>query len=484
VPDTTLTSPASTPNERTDTLRLSGLRRQLRRITARTAIVAGLLTVIVGGGGALRWHVADGRPGAASPDQHAYVQLARDIRAHHSYGDSGMKQPFHWAPGAPVLFAAADVLSGHPASGKIDQRAARRAEAIVGTGTLLAVFALAALIAGAWAGLAAAAVAALYPPLIHATAFLLTEPFGAFAITAALAVMVWAWRRRAPWAFVLAGVSLGLACLVRADVALAAIVLPLAAGGLLARRYGWRCGAERACAMLLGSAAMIVPWSAYASTTAGHFIPITDGGAGTLFVATYLPGHGTIFGLKHALVNDVHRAYPYTRKMPTFRIPEGLYLDAVAHRHPNVSREGALRKEVLHNLRVYALGSPLDFASMMISKFWRMWTQYYRGTHRGSVNSTLWAHRAIVALALLGALLGLGLRRRSTLGLVLLAILVTTALDVFFVAEPRHAFRLLPSLIAAGVGGWALLLSGRLSGRRARAPAPARPSPPEARSAA
>jgi hypothetical protein len=484
VPTSPTTLPAQAPASGGRlTLPLPGFLGGARSLTERSLVVALLLCAIVAVGAIARFEVAGDRPGAASADQRSYVRLAGDLRAYGSYGDSSMHQPFHWAPGAPAVFAVADALSGHSVHGRpeINQRAALHAEAVVGTGTILAAFALAVLLAGAWAGLLAALVVALYPPLIDSTAYLLSEPLGAFAITAALATVVWAWRRRAPWAFAVAGGALGLACLVRADVLLAALLLPLLGGVLLGRRHGWRRGASRACAMLLGSAAMIVPWSAYASTTAGHFIPITDGGAGTLFVATYLPGHGTIFGLKRALAAEVHRAHPYTRKEREFRIPEALVLDTVAARHPNLPREAALRKEALHNLRVYALGRPLSFASMVVSKLWRMWSEYYRGTHRPEHTSTLWEHRVIVGLALIGLLAGLIVRKRRALGLVLFAIVVTTALDVFFVAEPRHAFRLLPALVAGGAAGWWLLLSGRRAG--ARAPAPP-PSPPEARSAA
>ena len=482
LPTTTVHSQAPAASGGRLTLPLPAFLGGARGLQARTLAIALLLTTIVIVGAIARFDVANGRPGAESADQASYVRLAGDLRAYGSYGDSSLHQPFHWAPGAPVLFAAADALSGHDVHGvpRIDQRAALRAEAVVGTGTILAAFALAALLGGAWAGLLAALVVALYPPLIHSTAYLLSEPLGAFAITTALATFVWAWRRRASWAFSVAGAAIGLACLVRADVALAALLLPLLGGLLIGRRYGWRRGASRACAMLLGSAAMIAPWSTYASTSAGHFIPITDGSAGTLYVATYLPGHGTIFGLKHALAAEVHRAHPSTRKIPDSKIPEGLILDTVAARHPNLPREGALRKEALHNLRVYALGRPWAFTKMVVSKLWRMWSEYYRGTHRPMVTSTLWEHRAIVALALIGLLAGLIVRRSRAIGLVLFAIVMTTALDVFFVAEPRHAFRLLPALVAAGAAGWALLISGRRAGAP---PPPAPPSPSAARSA-
>lgn len=487
----TVTTPPPAPDGAL-TLPLPAFLGGARPVPLRALLVGVLLAAIVVVGAIARFETAGDRAGAASADQRAYVRLAGDLRAYGSYGDSSMHQPFHWAPGAPALFAAADLISGHDVHGRphIDQRAARYAEAVIGTGTIIAAFVLATLLGGAWGGLLAAVVVALYPPLIDSTSYLVSEPFGAFAITASLATLIWAWRRRAPWSFAIAGAAFGLACLVRADVLLAAVLLPLLCGVLLWRRHGFQCGAARACAMLLGTAAMVVPWSAYASTSAGHFIPVTDGGAGTLYVATYLPGNGTIFGLKNKMVDEVHRAHPYTRKTPGFKIPEGLYLDVVAARHPNLPREGALRKEALHNLRKYALGQPLSFASMIVSKLWRMWSEYYRGTHRPEHSSTLWEHRVIVGLALIGLLIGLVLRRPKALGIVLFAILVTTALDVFFVAEPRHAFRLLPSLVAGGAAGWALLLgvSGRrpASGLRPRAPGPpaqARPpSPPAARS--
>lgn len=478
---TSVTTPPPAPSGAL-TLPLPGFLGGARSVPLRALLVAVLLLAIVVVGAVARFETAGGRPGAASADQRSYVRLAGDLRAYGSYGDSSTHQPFHWAPGAPALFAAADILSGHDVHGRphIDQRAALYAQAAVGTGTIIAAFALAALIGGAWGGLLAAVVVALYPPLINSTAYLVSEPFGAFMITTSLATLIWAWRRRAPWAFAIAGAAFGLTCLVRADVLLAAVLLPLLCGALLWRRHGWECGAARACAMLLGTAAIVIPWSAYASERAGHFIPITDGGAGTLYVATYLPGHGTIFGLKRALAAEVHKAHPYTRHTPEYKIPEGLVLDVVAARHPNLPREASLRKAALHNLSKYALGQPLSFAGMVFSKLWRMWSEYYRGTHRPQRASTLWEHRVIVGLALIGLLAALIVRRRRPLAIVLFAILVTTALDVFFVAEPRHAFRLLPSLVAAGAAGWALLISGRRGASRAQAPPT---SPPAARSA-
>jgi 4-amino-4-deoxy-L-arabinose transferase-like glycosyltransferase len=433
--------------------------RLRERASRRTIVIALLLAVVVAPAAVLRVEAADDRPGQASADERAYVRLARDVRAG-AYGDPGFAHPFHWAPGAPVLFALADTVSGDTGSARIDAHAARRAEAVVGVLTVVAAFTLAALIAGAWAGLAAAAVIAFYPPLVGATSQLTSEPLGALAVTAALAAVAWAWSRGRVWGFAAAGVGVGLACLVRADVLPAALVLAPVAGLLHARRGGRRAGLAVGCATLAGVLAVVGPWSAFASRRDRAFVPITDGGASTLFVGTYLPGHGTIFGLKHALAREAVRVHPSIRHRPLFRVPEKLFLDAVAARHPQLSRAAAISAEMHRNLRVYLLGHPAAFARMLAAKVWRMWGFPFQGTFHNAGTTTIWLHRVLVALALVGLLGGL-LRRRSTM-LVLagLALGVTAVVDIAFVAEARHALRLLPALVAAGAAGWALVATG------------------------
>ena len=433
----------------------------------RGVIVAAVLAVVVIAAAALRVEAAGDRPGHASADERAYVRLASDLRATGNYGGPSMAHPLHWAPGAPALFAVADALSGHPLAGRIDTRAARRAQAVVGALTVGAAFALAALIAGAWAGVAAAVAVAFYPPMIEATTQLTSEPLGAFAVTAALAAVAWAWSRGRAAGFAAAGAVMGLACLVRADVLLAALVLAPAVGVLHARRATWRAGARAGCATLLGVLVIVAPWTAFASRRDRHFVPITDGGPTTLFVGTYLPGHGTIFGLKHALAREAMRVHPSIRHKAIFRLREKVFLDAVAARHPRLSRDAAISAELHRNLRVYLLGQPVAFARMLAAKTWRMWAFPFRGTFGRVSAGTLWLHRALVALALGGLLAGLLRRRSAILGLALLTIGVTAALDIAFVAEARHAFRLMPALLAAGAGGWALTAS------RAPAPQPA-----------
>jgi hypothetical protein len=442
----------------------------------RGAVVAALLVLLIVLAAALRLEAAGDRPGQASADERAYVRLAGDLRANGNYGGPTMAHPLHWSPGTPALFALADALTGRAATAGIDLRAARRTQAVVGTLTVAAAFALATLIGGAWPGLAAAAAVAFYPPMVTATAHLTSEPLGALAVTTALVAVAWAWSRARMAGFAGAGAAVGLACLVRADVLLAALVLGPAIGLLHGRRAGWRGGLTAGCATLAGVLAIVGPWSAFASARDRRFVPITDGGTATLFVGTYLPGNGTIFGLKHAMAREAARVHPSSRHTPLFRVPERLFLDAVAARHPKLGRDAAISAELHRNLRVYLLGRPGAFARMVAGKVWRMWGFPYRGTFRRVGTATLWAHRVLVTLALLGLIGGLIRRRAPVLGLALLTVGVTAALDVAFVAEARHAFRLLPALFAAGAGGWALLTS---DARRRAAVSTAQPRSPQ-----
>jgi hypothetical protein len=292
------------------------------RPPGRRLVLGALLVVVVAAALALRVEAAGDRAGHASADERAYVRLAGDLRAGLGYGDPGLAHPLHRAPGAPVLFAAADWAGGHPAAGGIDARAARGAQALVGALTVLVAFALAALLSGLGAGLVTAAVLAVYPPMVAATTHLTSE-------------------------------------------------------------------------------------------------------------------------LRHR---------------PLFRVPEKLFLDAVAARRSGLPRDAAISAELHRNLRVYLLGHPVAFARMLAAKAWRMWAFPYRGTFRQAGATTIWVHRALVALALAGLLGGLFVARSPGLALCLIALGATAAVNLAFVAEARHAFRLIPALLACGAAGWALAL--------------------------
>jgi dolichyl-phosphate-mannose-protein mannosyltransferase len=441
----------------------------------RPAIVAVALGAILVVGGGLRQSESEAHRVRAVADEQAYVELGADLRIDGRYGDPAMHHPFHWAPATPALFAAAEVAGdGDDSTGPVPI-APRSAQVVVGTLAIGAAWALAALLAGPVVGLAAAAAVAFYPPLVGATDRLTSEPLGALTLTVAILALVWAWRgggRR----FAVAGAAFGVACLARADLLVVALLAFALVVALSWRPVGRASALARGGALTLGLALIVAPWIVFASRHTRAVVPITDGGASTLLVATYLPGNGTIFGFKHAFAAQARRVHPSLRHQPAWRITSKEIMDGVAGMRPGLSRDAALRAALRANLRRYVIGRPLAFAGLEARKLWRMWGSYYRGGFRGVHQWIVWLHRVLVALALAGLGAGLWRTRRPELAVALFVVLAATAVNVVFVAEPRHNVRLMPLLLAAGAAGWALYTcSGRSAGysprKRSRASA-------------
>ena len=449
----------------------------MRRLSAAGIPVLLALAAVVALGAGLRAHRAANPPvQVQSADERSYAKLAVGLSRRGTWGDraTGLRRPLHWPPGAPVMFATAQQLfPDAEAEQRLELPAAYWAQALVGTGMVLAVFALGALLAGSAAGLVAAAVMAVYPPLVRSTGELLSEPLGAAALTVAAAALVWGLRRGPPWRLLPAGVLFGLAVLVRADLLFAPFLCAALLGVVLWRREGLRAGLLGAGALAAGALVAIAPWSVYASSRAGELVPVTQGDASALFVGTYLPGDGTTQGLKRELGAEAQRRNPKLRGRSVQAIEATAVLGVVAARHPELDREQAIRKEALRNLDRYALGDPLAFAGMMASKLRRMWLRSSRAGSPVANQGTRAFHTVIVLLSLLGLVAGLVLGGRERLGLAMLAVILgySTVLHAVVVAKPRYNLPLMPLLVAGGVAG-AALAGAQLRARRATRPAP------------
>jgi hypothetical protein len=445
---------------------------RVRRIRARHAVTAAVLVLCVAGGFALRAQAASSPSDHRSADERAYGRIALALSTRGDYGDAEMRDPYQWAPGAPALFALARRLGGGWVHPGFRLQAAFWAQAVVGTLAIAVAFALAALAAGgssapvaaAAAGLAAAAGVALYPPLVASAGSELSEPFGGLLLLAACTAMAAAQRRRRAPRLALCGALLGAAVLTRADLLLA----PLLAAAIAAWRVPLGAHARgrltSAVAVLAASVAVIGPWILAASATENRFVPVSDGGASVLFVGTFLPGGGTLAGLKRELAGETRRRHPFLRNEPAFRIPAVIVLRTVAERHPGVSQRAALRREARRNLRDYALGRPGAFLTMMADKAGRMWLQPTRSTLRTHGRSRARGrivHLVLLGAAVLGLLAGLWRRRHPVLLLAAAIVAYSTLLNALLVAEARHNLPLLPALYAAGAAGWAIALSRR-----------------------
>ena len=418
-------------------------------------------------GGALRARVALEPNARQSADEHSYVNVALGLADRGRYG----KQSLHWPPGAPVAFSVAAKLSGRVERGPVpDIPAAYWVQWLAGTALIPLVFALAVATcreagpriagrrrfgargsfsgtaprrwpwtglatstpaaraplprAGLWAGIVAAVVVATYPPLIDATGDLLSEPLGALWLTAALLAL--ALRRPA-----LGGALLAAAVLTRANLL---VLIPVLAAVLALGRQG-------ALRFAVAALVPVVAWSLHVGA------PVTTGGGSSLFVGTYLPGHGTLPGAKRALKAETLRFAPELRGRHAKDLPGERVIDAVAARRPAIDRDAALRDAALANLATYPREHPGRFAAMVAGKLPRLWLGPARGESRTSTLLRLW-HGLLVLVAFVGIVAG---RNRT-----MLAVLVAfTLFHLLAGAMPRYALPLLPALIATGCAGWA-----------------------------
>jgi 4-amino-4-deoxy-L-arabinose transferase-like glycosyltransferase len=436
---------------------LGGLKRRL------PFILAGLIVLLSFG---LNARVAaDPRSGYQSADERSYGKLAVDLVDKHAYGSAStnMKEPLHWPPGAPVLFAVGYKLFGTAEDKQTyDIRSAYWEQALLTTGTTALAILLAWIVAGPWAGLVGGLIVGTYPPLIGATGDQLSEPLGAFLLIAAFVALALALKRKRLWWYAAAGALFGLTILTRTDL-LPVPFLIAGLGGLIAliRTRSWRV--LIAPALLAGTAAIVLaPWTIYASAREGGFVPVTKGSAAPLFVGTYLPGGGTTIGMKMHLEKQLRNSNPKYATIKTYKIPASAALQLFASKYPDLPRDEALSKEAKKNLIHYSTTQPFAFAKMQWSKAKRMWLFYYRGggVHYISTPMRIW-QVVLVLLAGLGLLAGVIRRRDPLLAAVLLTMAFSTLIHTIVVSQARYNVPLMPSLIAAGVAGAFLALRGR-----------------------
>ena len=209
-------------------------------------------------------------------DATAYHLLANNLADGHGY-----IRPFDFRllrlerPTAeyPPLFPALLALPSFLGAKSVD--AQRVFLCFVGTGTVVLVGLLGRRVRGPLVGLAAAAIAAVYPMLFLDEAVLMAESLFVLLVTAALLLAYGAAESPTPLRFVALGLVLGLSALTRAEGLLLALVLvvPLAIG---LRMLPLK---RRALLATLGigmSVLVIVPWTARNAVQLHAFVPISN----------------------------------------------------------------------------------------------------------------------------------------------------------------------------------------------------------------
>lgn len=398
-------------------------------------------------------------------DSRAYYALSKALYTEQSFGGPEFHDSSDWSPGAPFLYAASFYATGGAREGT-----ARIVEALLGIATILVVFALGWRLGGRelgrWVGLFGAFAVAVYPPFLHTTGELMSEPPAMLTLPAAILAFLWASDREGTWPWLVPGVLFGLTAIFRPEYLLVGAAFVVIAAIREWQRRGWRLGLAGAAVLLVALVLPILPWTIRNVVVLDRVVPISTGGGKAFYVGTYLPADGEYQQVKQALVEQQMGIYVGTGANLDSIDPTPLF-DRVAEEvqkdHPDLTRDEALGKAGKENFSKYFGEDPWGYAAMTARKVGRMWSS---GVGE-AMDST--AGRAVqillVALGLTGFGL-LGLRRRWW-ELVVLAtpILLVTAVGAVSLAAPRRN-EVLMTLVFPLVGlalssGLAAIFSGR-----------------------
>ena len=426
----------------------------------RGALIA--LAVIVCAGFLVRAWVVINPLEDPGDDALAYRALAEALYVDGTFGyeedsTSGpeFKTPSDWSPGAPLIYAAS-----YYATGGVRDGIARGVEAIFGTAAIVLAFLLTARLIGpvgsragprqAIGPLVAAGLVAFYPPFIHSTGALMSEPPAIFMLPFSVLAFLWAdrrlrtesvstWTRVWPW--LIPGLGLGLTALIRPEY----LTVCFAFGLFLLIRTWLRSGPRLSLlsALLFGLAVLIpiVPWTIHNYQQLDRVVPVSTGSGKALFTGTYYPGDGEYQQVKAELYFEQTgtRLDPDSDELeevdpvPLFDRAARQYKEA--NDLPNLDRDAALGRLGRENLDKYFSEDPVGYVGMTFRKVGRMW-----GSGIGEAMSSP-IGRAIQILLVLAGLAGLALlawRRRWEAIAVGLPIATVTAVAALTLAPPRR----------------------------------------------
>jgi 4-amino-4-deoxy-L-arabinose transferase-like glycosyltransferase len=402
----------------------------------RTTLIL-LLAILLVGFGLRAYRVAEplATPG---DDAHAYYDLSKSLYEEGSYGSPGFRDASDWSPGAPLLYSASFYATGGAREGT-----ARIVELLLGMAAIVVVFLLGRRIACRPAGLIAAFGVAVYPPFIHSTGALFSEPPAIFTLPAAVLAFLWAAdslgssdSRRSYARWLLPGFLFGLTALIRPEYLVVGAAFVLLAGIRVARARGWRPGLAVAALSVAALLVPIVPWMVRNVVVLDRAVPISTGGGKALYVGTYLPADGEYQRVKAMLVERYrHRDLEPGSEALDDVDPAPLF-DRVARRYPDLPRDEALGKIGKENFYDYLGEDPVEYGAMTARKVWRMWS----GGVGEAMSST--AGRTIQVMLVLLALAGLVVLawRRWWWELVAMAtpLAIVTAVGAASLAAPRR----------------------------------------------
>jgi hypothetical protein len=436
---------------------LSRWARTLPKRHGRTTLIL-LVAILALGFGLRAYRVAEPLP-EPGDDSRAYYALSKALYEEGSFGGPSFRDSSDWSPGAPLLFAAAYYATGGAREGT-----ARIVELLLGMGAIVVVYLLGRRINCRPAGLLGAFGVAVYPPFIHSTGALFSEPAAILTLPAAVLAFLWAAdpgapRRAGPVAgegglrarftsstplpratrarWLVPGLLLGATAMVRPEylaVGVAFVVLAAIRAGL---GQGWRPGIAAAALLAVGLLLPILPWAVRNAIVLDRFVPISTGGGKALYVGTFLPADGEYQRVKARLAERYlgRELEPGSEALDQVN-PTRLFDRVAEERYPDLPRDEALSRAGRENLSKFLDEDPAGYAAMTARKVWRMWSS---GVGE-AMSST--AGRVVQVLIVLLGLAGLALltMRKRWWELVAMAtpLAIVTAVGAASLAAPRR----------------------------------------------
>lgn len=415
-------------------------------------------------------------------DSRAYYALSKALYEEQSFGGPEFEDASDWSPGAPFLYAAAFYATGGAREGT-----ARIVEALLGVATILVVFALGWRLGGRAhgrrAGLLAAFAVAVYPPFLHTTGIVMSEPPAMLTLPAAILAFLWASDRsanavvpnmrgqlRGAWRWLVPGLLFGLTAMFRPEYLFVAVAFVGLAAIRAARGTGrengggWRPGLAGAAVLLIALILPILPWTVRNLVVLDKVVPVSTGGGKALYVGTYLPADGDYQRVKAGLVErylgrDLDPGSPALDAVN----PTPLFDRVAKEEHPDLPRDEALGRIGRENLEKYFSEDPLDYLGMTLRKVARMWSS---GVGEAMSSTPGRIVQVLIVLLGLGGFALLALRRRWWEFVALATpILIITAIGALSLAPPRRNEVLMTLVFPlAGIAlssGLAAIFSGR-----------------------
>jgi 4-amino-4-deoxy-L-arabinose transferase-like glycosyltransferase len=422
----------------------------------KSTLIALTLIAILGLGA--RTYVVANPVANPADDSHAYFALSKALYEEGSYGGPTFRDSSDWSPGAPLLYGAAFYATGGAREGT-----ARIVEALLGVAAILVVFALGNRLGGRGVGLLAAFAVAVYPPFIHSTGELMSEPPAILTLPAAVLAFLWAGEQERLRAWLVPGLLFGLTAMFRPEYLFVGAAFVVLAALRVGSARGWKPGLAGAGLLAAALLLPIVPWTIRNVDVLDRVVPISTGSGKALYVGTFLPADGEYQRVKAILVERYQgrELDPHSAELDAID-PTPLF-DRVAARYPELPRDSALGRIGKQNFSRYFGDDPLGYLGMTARKVGRMWSSGVGEAMSSGLGRAV--QIVLVALGLAGFVL-LGLRRRWWELLALATpIVLVTAIGAASLAAPRRnevlmtlVFPLAALALARGV---AAISSGR-----------------------